>query len=60
MNTVTASAQPAQLAPVVIPHDFPFPICIACHFPIPDADLGGTEFEPRHASTCSSNLEDRS
>lgn len=43
----------AQLAPVAIPHDFPFPICIVCRFSIPAADLGGTEFEPRHSSTCS-------
>ncbi|TCC35098.1 hypothetical protein [Kribbella sindirgiensis] len=52
MDTVTDTV---QLAPVVIPHDFPFPICIVCQFPIPANDLGGTEFEPVHASTCTPN-----
>ncbi|MDX3003243.1 hypothetical protein PWY87_16250 [Kribbella solani] len=35
-----------------VAHDFPYPICFACGFPIPAIDLGGTEFEPCHASAC--------
>jgi hypothetical protein len=35
-----------------VPHDFPFPICTACGFPIPAHDLSGSEILPCHASTC--------
>lgn len=33
-------------------HDFPHPTCCVCRFPIPRWDLAGTEYEHRHASTC--------
>ena len=35
-----------------VPHDFPFPTCCVCRFPIPPWDLAGGEYEQRHASTC--------
>jgi hypothetical protein len=49
VSTVIETSRPA---PVAIPHDFPFPICAACGFPIPAHDLGGSEFLPCHVSTC--------
>ena len=39
-----------------VPHDFPFPTCWVCRFPIPPWDLAGGEYEHRHASTCADAL----
>ena len=33
-------------------HDFPYLTCGVCRFPIPPWDLAGTDYEHRHASTC--------
>ena len=43
-----------QAPPVAgpVPHDFPYPTCCVCGFPIPAWDLAGDEYQPRHASTC--------
>jgi hypothetical protein len=42
-----------------VPHDFPFPSCSVCRFPIPPWDLAGGEYEQRHASTCTDRATER-
>jgi len=59
MTTRTATATQARILPgmlagasVPVAHDFPFPSCTGCGFPILPWDLAGDENRHWHASTC--------
>ena len=39
-------------------HDFPYLTCCVCRFPVPPWDLAGSDYEHRHASTCTPTGQD--
>ena len=39
-------------------HDFPYLTCCVCRFPIAPWDLAGSDYEHRHASTCTPTAND--